>query len=279
MDKTLDMSLDDIIKRSRNNTRRIRGRGGARQGVGVRGSSRGGRIAGTGTLRQGPLRVNAHPSAFTIAKSFRRSKNFPWQHDLFEESLAAAGLPRSENGTKLFISNLDNGVSNDDIRELFSEIGELKRYAIHYDKNGRPSGSAEVVYAKRSDAFAALKRYNNVQLDGRPMKIEMLNPNSEVPVSARVNVIGGTNGRTTRRVVMEQGRGGTRSLAPVNRGAGPRIRGGLRNGQGRAWQGARGGMRNGMARGRGRGQGKKKPKSAEELDKELDKYHAEAMQT
>ena len=63
-------------------------------------------------------------------------------------------------------------------------------------------GSAEVVYAKRSDAFAAHKRYNNVQLDGRPMRIEVASPNSGVPVAARVNVVGGPNGKATRRVVM-----------------------------------------------------------------------------
>ena len=51
-----------------------------------------------------------------VRQSFRRTKNFPWQHDLFEESLAAAGLPGMDSGTKLFISNLDPGVSNDDIR-------------------------------------------------------------------------------------------------------------------------------------------------------------------
>ena len=61
-------------------------------------------------------------------------------------------------------------------------------------------GSAEVLFARRSDAFQALKRYNNVQLDGKPMKIEIVGTNAEVPVSARVNVVGGSNGR--RRTVV-----------------------------------------------------------------------------
>lgn len=63
-------------------------------------------------------------------------------------------------------------------------------------------GSAEVVYAKRRDAFGAHKRYNNVQLDGRAMRIEVVSRNSQAPVSARVNVVGGANGKATRRVVM-----------------------------------------------------------------------------
>lgn len=62
-------------------------------------------------------------------------------------------------------------------------------------------GTAEVVFARRSDAFQALKRYNNVQLDGKPMKIEIIGTNAEIPLSARVNVVGGSNGKK-RTVVM-----------------------------------------------------------------------------
>lgn len=62
-------------------------------------------------------------------------------------------------------------------------------------------GSAEVVYTRRSDAFAALKKYNNVLLDGKPMKIETVGTTAETPISARVNVTG-VNGRRKRTVVM-----------------------------------------------------------------------------
>ncbi|KDO50799.1 hypothetical protein CISIN_1g022827mg [Citrus sinensis] len=243
----------------------------------------------TGAARRGPL-SNARPSSYTIAKSFRRTRNFPWQHDLFEDSLRAAGISGIEVGTKLYVSNLHPGVTNDDIRELFSEIGELKRYAIHFDKNGRPSGSAEVVYARRSDAFAALKRYNNVLLDGKPMKIEVVGTNAEIPLQARVNVTG-VNGRRKRTVVMTSGSGNAGGAAAINRGPGSQgRRGGLRRssqgrgrgqGQGRGrGRGGGGGGGRGRGRGRGRGQGKKNPvdKSADDLDKELDNYHAEAMQ-
>ncbi|KAJ9564678.1 hypothetical protein OSB04_000644 [Centaurea solstitialis] len=86
------------------------------------------------------------PGSFLVClrQSFRRPKNLPWQRDLLEESLKAAGLPGLDNGAKLYVSNLDIGVTNEDIRELFSEIGELRRYAIHYDKSGRPNVSNPV---------------------------------------------------------------------------------------------------------------------------------------
>ncbi|XP_074309437.1 THO complex subunit 4C-like isoform X2 [Silene latifolia] len=286
MDKALDMSLDDIIKSKKSVGGR--GRGSAPRGRGARGGSiGGGRLrgrgggSGRGSGRPAFLGVNTRPSTSAIAKTFRRPKTFPWQRDLLEESLAAAGLPGMESGTKLFISNLASGVSNNDIRELFSEIGELKRYAIHFDKSGRPSGSAEVVYAKRNDAFAAHKRYNNVQLDGKPMKIEVVTPNAEAPVSTRINVFGGSNGKPIRRVTLPESRGRRVPSAPTNRGFGQRPGGGLRNGQGpqgRAPNQGRGmGRGRGQRGGRGRGRGKKQDKSAEQLDKELETYHAQGM--
>ncbi|CAN1160817.1 THO complex subunit 4C [Linum perenne] len=222
----------------------------------------------------------------------RRVRTLPWQHDLFEDSIRAAGITGIEVGTKLYVSNLDHKVSNDDIRELFAEIGELKRYAVHFDRTGRPSGSAEVVYMRRSDAFSALKKYNNVLLDGKPMKIEIVGANTDaVPISARVNVTG-VNGRPKRTVVMTrsgQGRGRGGFGAPiVGRGSGQNRRGGFlqgTRGRGAAASGRGGNKRGGSSsrgggRGGGRGRGKKGvEKSADQLDKELENYHNEAMQS
>ncbi|KAK7305693.1 hypothetical protein VNO77_43603 [Canavalia gladiata] len=285
MASSLDMSLDDRIK-NRSNRGRGRGRGRAHSGRGPSGTHNGGRIGAgnirrttaagnggrtTGAVRRGPLMVNTRPSSYAIAKSIRRTRPFPWQHDLFEDSLRAAGIQGIEVGTKLYVSNLDHGVTNEDIRELFSELGSLKHFAVHYDKNGHPSGSAEVVYTRRSDAFAALKRYNNVLLDGKPMKIEIVGSNAELPITARVNVTG-VNGRKKRTVVMMPRGGQAGGPAVPNRGAGWARRAGSRSGTGR-------GRGRGRGRGGGRGRGRKDAveKSAEELDKELDTYHAEAM--
>ncbi|KAL3845103.1 hypothetical protein ACJIZ3_002506 [Penstemon smallii] len=275
---SFDVHLDN--NRRRNSIRGGRGQGRPLRGRGQGGSFRGGRPFGA--PRRNPLGVNTRPSSYTIAKSFRRTKSLPWQNGLFEDSLKSAGLSGVETGTKLYISNLDAGVTNDDIRELFSEMGELIRYAIHYDKNGRPSGSSEVVFARRSDAFQALKRYNNVQLDGKPMKIEIIGSNAEISLAARVNVVGGVNG-IKRTVVMGSEPSLSRGGFPATyRGFGQRSRGGSNNGSGR---GRGRGTGQGRGRGRGRGRGsavwrkKNVDKSADDLDKELESYHAEAMQS
>ncbi|KAL5060138.1 hypothetical protein RYX36_031742, partial [Vicia faba] len=76
--------------------------------------------------------------------------------------------------TKLYLSNLDDRVSNEDIHLLFSEEGVLERYSIHYDQFGRSKGTAEVVFTRQSDALSALKRYNNTRFDGKPLQIELI---------------------------------------------------------------------------------------------------------
>jgi len=162
-----------------------------------------------------------------------------------------------ETGTKLYISNLDFGVSNDDIKELFSELGDLKRSSINYDRSGRSKGTAEVVFARRADAVAAVKKYNNVQLDGKPMKIEIVGTNTPTTAAAPPVI----NGGQARNAVKSTPRGGPTGM-PQRR---PHQRGG-------------GGRRGGGSGGR-RGKERSKPKSAEELDADLEKYHADAMQT
>ena len=45
-------------------------------------------------------------------------------------------------------------------------------------------GTAEVIFARRNDAVAATRKYNNVQLDGKPMKIELLGTNTPTAPAA-----------------------------------------------------------------------------------------------
>ncbi|KAI3976947.1 hypothetical protein MKX01_008805 [Papaver californicum] len=279
MATALDMSLDDIIKSNKgkgNSGGRGRGRGRVRQG---QAQAQGGTLNRGKAMRvasKGSLKVKARPSGFKSTAKPSRTKGISLQPDLFEDSLVAAGYSGIETGTKLYVSNLDVGVTNEDIKELFSEIGSLKRYSVHYDMNGRPNGSAEVVFNRKADGLTAMKRYNNVQLDGKAMKIEIIGTSLAAPVSARINVIGAANGRGRRAVIMTpgMGRGG---------GSGLSNRGGTRNNRGGAQRG-RGGVKNrggGGGRGRGSGRGKAKPtvKSVGELDAELESYHAEAMQS
>lgn len=57
------------------------------------------------------------------------------------------------------------------------------------------------MYSRRQDAMAAVKRYNNVQLDGKPMKIEIVGINLVAPVVSLPmanNPVGNMNGYPRR---------------------------------------------------------------------------------
>ncbi|XP_059647014.1 THO complex subunit 4A-like [Cornus florida] len=236
----LDKSLDDIIKMNKNSG-----------GSNPRGRARN---SGPGPSRRFQNRTTNRMAPYPTADV--QAPDTKWQHDMFTDNAAAYPTPVArvsglETGTKLLISNLDYGVSDEDVKELFAEVGDIKRYSIHYDRSGRSKGTAEVVFSRRIDAEAAVKRYNNVQLDGKPMQIEIVGRN----IAASATVPPATN------------------VFYGNQTGAPRSNRGRVGAMGQF----RGGSRGGSTRGRGRGHGEKV--SIEDLDAELDKYHTEATQT
>uniref|UniRef100_J3MJM3 RRM domain-containing protein n=1 Tax=Oryza brachyantha TaxID=4533 RepID=J3MJM3_ORYBR len=184
-----------------------------------------------------------------------------------------------ETGTKLHISNLDAGVTVEDVQELFSEIGELKRYSVNYDKDGKSQGTAEVVFARKVDALEAIKKYDGVVLDGKPMKIDLIGTNSEpspTPPTAPLlyNPPFPNYPNSVPRRVGQRGP----FQGNVRPGSGQGIGGGPRGFQGNGRPGSSSQGSGGRGQGKNRGNDRNRvQKSAADLDAELEQYHAEAV--
>jgi len=77
-------------------------------------------------------------------------------------------------GTKIVIQNLQTSVTQEDILELFGDIGALRRAKLVNP------GHAEVTFVNRGDAVKAVEIYHNRQLDGKPMKCQLVGSNNPV---------------------------------------------------------------------------------------------------
>ena len=161
----------------------------------------------------------------------------------------AGGRNQGPPTAKLYVSNLDPGVTPRDIKELFELVGPLTKHELNFDARGRSKGTAEVVFRSAKHAESALKKYNNVKLDGRPMRIEL------------VLKAGAPGGGTVLSSGIRVTRGGAASASRAARGPAARTVTGTRSYGGR-----------GRGRGRGRARGRPARASRAALDGDLDMY-------
>lgn len=145
MSEKVDLSLDDIIKMNKR---------GGQKGAGPKGNSQ-------------RLKHLANRSGLV-------RKGGPKQTNTRQNTQQQGNNQQRKELTLLHVSNLHYDVSNDDVRELFKEIGPIKKAAVHYDKSGRSLGTAEVIFLNRDAALRAIKKYHNLPLDGRPMSITLV---------------------------------------------------------------------------------------------------------
>lgn len=80
----------------------------------------------------------------------------------------------------IYVGNLSYSTTEDDLRALFEEYGEVTSVAIIKDKfSGQSKGFAFVEMAKDQEANTAMQALNESQMQGRKLMINEARPRTE----------------------------------------------------------------------------------------------------
>ena len=135
--------------------------------------------------------------------------------------------------TKMYVGNLSFDATELDIRELFSQHGEVTEVAVIMDRDsGRPRGFCFVSMSTREGMEAAIKELDGKDWMGRPLAVNEARPREERPSFG-----GGGGGRSGGG----GGRGGYGGGGGGGRSGGGGYGGGGGGGRGRSDRGGGGG--------------------------------------
>lgn len=82
----------------------------------------------------------------------------------------------------IYVGNLAYAVTEDQLREAFSQYGAVSRVNLIIDRDtGRSKGFAFVEMDDNSEADAAIKGLNDTDLGGRKMRVNEAKPRGERP--------------------------------------------------------------------------------------------------
>jgi cold-inducible RNA-binding protein len=82
--------------------------------------------------------------------------------------------------SKLYVGNLSYNISEEQLRQLFSGAGEIKEVSLILDRETRrPKGFGFVEMMTQAGAEKAIQMFNEYELDGRKLMVNMARPREE----------------------------------------------------------------------------------------------------
>jgi RNA recognition motif-containing protein len=79
--------------------------------------------------------------------------------------------------SKLYVGNLAYSVTNGDLEELFSQIGQVQSATVITDKfSGQSKGFGFVEMGTPEEASRAIQEFNDTELKGRNIKVNEAKP-------------------------------------------------------------------------------------------------------
>src|SRR5688500_8423450 len=83
-------------------------------------------------------------------------------------------------GTRLYVGNLNFRVTGEDLREYFSQAGEVESASVVEDREtGRSRGFGFVEMATSEGAAEAIEKYNGKEFQGRALTVNEARPRTD----------------------------------------------------------------------------------------------------
>ncbi len=81
---------------------------------------------------------------------------------------------------QIYVGNLAYKMTEDSLKELFEQHGEVTSVKIIKDRfSGRSKGFGFVEMAEKQDAEKAIQKLNGAEIDGRNLRVNEAKPRSE----------------------------------------------------------------------------------------------------
>ncbi|KAJ8510202.1 hypothetical protein OPV22_000636 [Ensete ventricosum] len=97
--------------------------------------------------------------------SVYRDRRFPGNQEEYERAL--------QTSTTVYVGNMSFYTTEEQMYELFSRAGEIKKIIMGLDKNSKtPCGFCFILYYSREDAEDAVKYISGTMLDDRPIRVD-----------------------------------------------------------------------------------------------------------
>ncbi|EFA76467.1 RNA recognition motif-containing protein RRM [Heterostelium album PN500] len=132
----------------------------------------------TSDLRKGVLPKKVMKGRGVI-DSIERDQRYAGDSGLFEslnqdESLIKPGEPiKSIEGWIVVVTNIHDEAQESDLRDLFCEYGAIRNMHLNYDRRtGFTKGYALIEYEQESEASAAIKESEKIELAGKPLTVD-----------------------------------------------------------------------------------------------------------
>ena len=130
-----------------------------------------------------------------------------------------------DNRRRLYITNLNKTVTNDELKKLFQKFGKLRRCGVNFTQLGQSKGTADIEFERHRDAVFAIRKLNRADINGKMVFVRFSTLRSIGRIGRRIR-IRSRNGNliVRRRGVRNNNNNGIRKRRIFKRSLGRRRR-------------------------------------------------------